>query len=56
MTGFVNLTHEMAYGMLLRYLKIEISLHTAAVNMCGHRIPHTSWSQFGHSHLQLAGR
>ena len=55
MTGFVNLTHKVAHSMLFRYFKIEISLHTTAMDMCRHRIPHTSRSQFGHPHLQLTG-
>ena len=56
MAGFVHLAHKVADSMVFRNLKVEISFHTAAVDVCRHCIPHTARSKFRHAHLQLAGR
>src|SRR5574344_85192 len=56
MTCLVNLSHKVAYSLLFRNLEIEICFHTAAVNMCRHSVPHTSWSKFRHTHLNLTSR
>ena len=53
MARFFHLAHEMANGLLLRHLEIEICLHATTVHMCRHRVPHRARGQFGHSHLQL---
>ena len=56
MTRLIDFAHEMAYRLLFRYLEIEIRFHTTAVHMRRHRIPYATRVEFGHAHLQLAGR
>ena len=54
-TGLLRLTHKMADGLTIRYVEIEVNLHPAAMRMGRHGVPDTAWTQFRHSHLQLAG-
>ena len=42
--------------MIFGNFEIEVGFHTTAVYVCRHRVPHTSRSEFRHTHLQLAGR
>ena len=53
-TGLVYLTHEVANGLVVGHLEIEVGFHTATVHVSGHRVPHAAGGQLGHTHLQLA--
>ena len=55
MTRLLRFTHKVADGLVLGQLEVEICLHTTAMHMCRHRVPHATSSQFRHTHLQLTG-
>ena len=50
----VRLAHEVADGVLLGQLEVEVCLHATAVHVCRHGVPHRAGLEFGHAHLQLA--
>ena len=55
-TRLVHLSHEVADSLVVGHLEVEVRLHTAAVHMCRHGVPHAARGELGHTHLQLAGR
>ena len=56
MACLVRLSHEVADGLVIRNLEVEIDLHAAVVRMCRHGVPCAPRLELGHAHLKLASR